>query len=76
MGKKKITEPTYHCPECESDQVTTEHHQMFMVNTGDHYCHSMKTHDSDSPANCLNCHWTGERHQLKQKNGFAEEKNT
>ena len=53
------------CPECGSDQVTTEHHQMFMVNTGEHYCHSMKTHDAESPAACLECLWAGQRHQLK-----------
>jgi hypothetical protein len=63
-----MTEPTYHCPECDSKQVTTEHHQMFMVNTSEHYCHSMKTQDSDSPATCLDCRWTGQRHQLKELN--------
>lgn len=52
------------CPECGSKQITTEHHQKFMVNTGKHYCHSMKTQDHDSPATCLTCDWTGERHQL------------
>lgn len=53
------------CPECESDQVTTEHHQMFMVNTTKHYCHSMKPQDSDSPATCLTCDWKGERSDLR-----------
>lgn len=62
-----MKEPTYHCPECDSDRVTTEHHQMFMVNTGDHYCHSMKTQDSDSPATCLDCGWNGLRQDLKEK---------
>jgi hypothetical protein len=23
------------------------------------YCHSIKTHDSDSPASCLDCKWEG-----------------
>jgi len=68
MTKKKTKEPTYHCPECGSDQVTTEHHQMFMVNTGEHYCHSMKTQDADSPATCLSCPWMGVRNQLEEKN--------
>ena len=67
MGKKKLKEPTYHCPECESEKVATEHHQMFMVNTGEHYCHSMKTHDADSPATCLACRWTGVKQDLKEK---------
>lgn len=60
-------EPTLVCPECGSDKVTTEHHQMFMVNTGDHYCHSVKAYDWDSPATCLECRWTGERNQLQER---------
>ena len=42
----------------------TQHHQMFMVNTSEHYCHSVKTHDADSPATCLACWWKGERKDL------------
>jgi hypothetical protein len=52
------------CPECDSDQVTVSHLQRFMANTGDHYCHSIKTHDVNSDATCLNCGWIGRRHQL------------
>ena len=59
------TEPTLTCPECGSDHVTTEHHQMFMVNGGDHYCHAVKPQDADSPATCLACRWEGERGDLK-----------
>lgn len=59
-----MSNTTYTCPECGSDQVTTEHHQKFMVNTGDHYCHSIKTQDSDSPATCLSCDWHGEHKHL------------
>lgn len=62
-----MTEPIYVCPECDSDRVTTEHHQMFMVNTGDHYCHSMKPQDADSPATCIDCEWMGKRRDLKKK---------
>ena len=29
-----MTEPIYVCPECDSDRVTTEHIQTFMVYTG------------------------------------------
>ena len=43
-----MTEPVLTCPECGSDRVTTAHIQTFMVNTGEHFCHSVKTHDSDS----------------------------
>ena len=38
--EKTMIEPVLTCPECGSDRVTTEHHQMFMVNGGDHYCHA------------------------------------
>jgi hypothetical protein len=53
------------CPECRSRQVAVTAEQMFMVNTGEHYCHSVKTQDSDAKATCLKCRWTGERAQLK-----------
>lgn len=59
-----MTEPILICPECGSDQVTVGHLQTFMANTGDHYCHSIKTQDSDSPAGCLDCEWRGERSEL------------
>ncbi len=62
-----MTEPLLTCPECGSEQVTAEHHQIFMVNTGEHYCHSMKTQDADSPASCLDCNWTGLRYALTPK---------
>lgn len=55
------------CPECGSDQIAVTAEQMFMVNSGDHYCHSVKTQDGNAKADCLDCEWTGERHQLKEQ---------
>lgn len=52
------------CPSCGSDKVTVEYTQKFMVNTDEHYCHSMNTHDRDSPAQCLDCDWKGVREYL------------
>ncbi len=52
------------CPMCGSEKVTVTHEQMFMANTGEHYCHSMKTHDSDSSSTCLDCNWGGVRGEL------------
>lgn len=52
------------CPECDSKEVAVTAEQMFMANTGDHYCHSVKTHDSDCKATCLDCRWEGERRHL------------
>ena len=63
-----MTEPVLTCPACGSDRVTTAHIQTFMVNTCEHYCHSVKTHDPDSPARCIRCDWTGERKDLKGAN--------
>lgn len=53
------------CPECHSRQVVTTYEQMVDANTFDHYCHSVKAHDSDSKAQCLECNWTGERKDLE-----------
>lgn len=56
------------CPECGSLNVTVTAEQMFMVNTGAHYCHSVKTQDDDAKAGCLDCQWTGRRDQLVSHN--------
>ena len=52
------------CPECGSEDVAVTAEQMFMVNTGDHYCHSVKTQDDEAKATCLACRWTGRRGAL------------
>lgn len=62
-----MAEPTLHCPQCGSTEVTVTAEQMFMVNTGEHYCHSVKTQDHDAKASCLSCQWGGERHHLKDQ---------
>lgn len=56
------------CPKCGSDEVTVSHLQRFMANTGEHYCHSVKTHDANSEATCLGCQWIGRRDQLVRNN--------
>ena len=55
------------CPECQSSKVAVTEETMWMVNTGDHYCHSIKAHDSDAKVTCLKCKWEGQRHQLTTK---------
>lgn len=57
-------EEAFTCPECGSGYVAVTAEQMFMVNTGEHYCHSVKSHDNDAKATCLECRWTGERKDL------------
>jgi hypothetical protein len=69
MGKKNKNlndygEPFLICPECSSRDVTVCAEQAFMANTGDHYCHSVKTHDSDSRSFCTKCDWEGQRQDL------------
>lgn len=65
MPKKKKTKPLLlECPGCGSPEVTLTYEQKFMANTGEHYCHSVKTQDSDSQATCLDCDWNGLHEQL------------
>jgi transcription elongation factor Elf1 len=54
----------FKCPECGSFKVVSTAEQMFMVNTGEHYCHSVKAHDDDAKAKCLECDWVGQNWQL------------
>lgn len=61
-----MSDPKLTCPECGSKEVTLSHLQRFMANTGEHYCHSVKTHDANSESTCLNCHWRGQRSDLSE----------
>lgn len=54
------------CPVCGSLEVAVTIEQMIMVNTGDHYCHSVKEHDLDATTTCLYCRWIGKRSDLVQ----------
>lgn len=54
------------CPRCGSTEVAVTAEEMFMVNTGDHYLHSVKTQDDNAKADCLDCRWGGRRYQLKE----------
>jgi transcription elongation factor Elf1 len=47
------------CPQCGSQEVTVT-----AENSGDHYCHSVKTQDANAQAACLGCLWRGRRDQL------------
>lgn len=56
------------CPECENDRVVVYTETAYDVNTMDHYCHTIKPHDSDANVSCLDCKWEGKRRNLKEKN--------
>jgi len=55
------------CPSCGSNRVTLTAEQMFMANTLEHYCHSVKIQDDEAKASCLNCGWGGRRRCLEEK---------
>ena len=61
------TEQKLRCPECQSSKVAATEETKWMVNTMEHYCHSVKAHDSDAKVTCLKCRWEGQRHQLITK---------
>lgn len=52
------------CPDCYSKNVVTTYEQLVDANTFDHWCHSIKPYDHDSPAICLDCNWNGVRNDL------------
>ena len=52
------------CPQCSSVDVVVAAEQLFMVNTGEHYCHSAKAHDLFTKAACIRCQWSGHRRDL------------
>ena len=56
------------CPKCGSKKVGVTEEHMFMVNTGDLHCYSVKAHDDIAKVTCLECWWEGERIQLEEKN--------
>jgi hypothetical protein len=55
------------CPYCDSNSVTVTEKQMFMVNSLEHYCNSVKSHDPNAEASCLDCQWQGIRSNLMLK---------
>ena len=50
---------TKRCPECESDDLLVRAVTSYNFNTGEFYCHSVKTHDSDAEVQCQDCDWKG-----------------
>lgn len=52
------------CPNCGSEKVTLTAEQMFMANTDEHYCHSVKPQDANAKSTCLDCDWEGTHAQL------------
>lgn len=64
MSKK---DPLLVCPGCESSDVIVRAVTSYRVNSGEFYCHPVKTHDSNASVNCLACDWDGQLHELKEQ---------
>ena len=52
------------CPEYSSSEVLVYAETAYEVNSGDFYCHSVKTHDSDARVRCNDCDWQGQQDKL------------
>lgn len=57
----------FECPECTSPGLIVTEEQMFMLNTLDHYCHSVKAGDANAKVYCLDCGWSGLRFEVTNK---------
>lgn len=53
-----------YCPSCGSNRVTVTEETKYMINTLEHWCHSVKAYDEDAKVDCLVCNWQGIRAQL------------
>ena len=62
-----MSDPILTCPHCDSDQVIVVEEHSVMANTFEHFCHSVKAHDPDAKARCLECNWRGQRQDLKER---------
>ena len=54
------------CPVCFSSEVASTDSQLIMVNTGEHYMHSVKARDVHSRTICISCGWSGVLRDLIQ----------
>ena len=71
--KVNIKEAQYKCPDCGNEDLLVRAVETYYLNTGDFFCHSVKTHDSDAEVVCLECNWTGTRGRLESENTVSEE---
>ncbi len=55
------------CPHCDGSNVLVVSEDSWFVNTGELFCHSVKTIDDDAKARCFDCEWRGKRKDLRDK---------
>lgn len=60
----KTMKKLFRCPECESPQITVTEETMFMVNTMEYLCQSVKAYDYYAKIECLQCNWVGIHEEL------------
>ena len=57
----------YVCPECGTDKLLVYEETSYFVNTGEYFCHSVKSHDPDADVQCYDCDWVWVRIELKEE---------
>jgi transcription elongation factor Elf1 len=65
VSKRKAKDPQCNCPECNSGQLIVTTETSYILNTGAHYCHSVKAQDLNAVVQCLDCGWPGARAQIE-----------
>lgn len=50
---------TIKCPCCGSSKLLVYSETAYWLNTGEHFCHSVKSHDKIAKVKCSDCDWQG-----------------
>lgn len=56
----------YTCQECGTNKLLVYEETAYFVNSGEFFCHSTKSHDSDAKIACYDCSWKGLQQDLKE----------
>lgn len=64
---KKEKQTLLSCPKCGATDVLVMEEAAFYANTGEFYCHSVKSYDEYARATCPICWWEGQRKDLIKK---------
>jgi ADP-ribose pyrophosphatase YjhB (NUDIX family) len=49
------------CPNCNSTDLLVYEKTAYVLNTLEHWCHSVKAHDNEAECYCRDCDWEGNR---------------
>lgn len=58
----------YQCPKCGNKEILISSKTSYKMNSGEFFCHSIKTHDSYAEVSCLDCGYEGTRKEVEDKN--------